>query len=266
MSHKSRHGKRHRHDRHRHGGKHPAKPGNAPGTVVEVVGASGNGHGHGHLDEGVLEVVLVSDTVGTLDAVRAAVSKIAVEGVELHVIHGAVGEVSRSDLQMAATGGRLVVGFNVGLGPHLDRDARELGVEVRLFEVIYRLTDELEALAQTLKPPEVEEKVLGGGDVIKLFKSSEGDIIAGCEIKKGRFAVGDRYRIVGAMGPLHEGKVESLHVGPDTVSEARAGSQAGLKIFGFTEVKVGDLVECFTRNEKGGRPRWRPRPGIFRAE
>ncbi|HSH69751.1 MAG TPA: hypothetical protein VK997_07520, partial [Deferrisomatales bacterium] len=174
MSSKHRHGKRHRH------GEFQENP------------ASGAPETRDTLEEGSqeqpvrLELVLVSDTVGTLDAVRTVVGGVAVPGVEIVVVHASVGAVSKSDLAQAATSSRLVLGFNVELNPLVEQETRGLGVEVRLYRVIYHLSRDVEEIAHSLLPVEVEEQVLGSARVIQLFKSGRHDVILGCQVERGR--------------------------------------------------------------------------------
>ena len=152
MSLKHRHGKRHRHGEHQ---EHSVA--GAPETRDTSVE-------QGFPEQPVrLELVVVSDTVGTLEAVRAVVGGVSVPGVEIGVVHAAVGGVSKSDLVQAATGSRLVLGFNVELNPHVEEEARGLGVEVRLYRVIYHLGRDVEEIAHSLPPVEVEEQMPSGG-------------------------------------------------------------------------------------------------------
>lgn len=213
-----------------------------------------------------LELVLVSDTVGTLDAVRAVVGGVSVPGVEIGVIHAAVGAVSKFDLVQAATGSRLVLGFNVELNPLVEEEARGQGVEVRLYLVIYHLGRDVEEIAHSLTPVEVDEQITGSARVIQLFKSGRHDVILGCQVEQGRFALGDRYRVLGVAGTLHEAVVEALHIDSDAVREARKGQQVGLKIHGFQETRVGDLVEAFQVHRPPHATRWSPRAGVRRVE
>ncbi|GAB4336626.1 MAG: hypothetical protein Kow0089_07130 [Desulfobulbaceae bacterium] len=212
-----------------------------------------------------LEIVLKCDTSGCVEAVKEGIAAIAVPGVEITVIGSGVGAVSKSDLFLAETGSRLVIGFNVGLAPHIERDAAEHNVEIRLYDVIYRLLEDLEMIAASLVPEEPGEKILGSAQVIALFKSSRKGIIIGCEILEGRLALGDSFRILGAMGPVYSGKIESLHIEKDAVRQAVKGQRAGIKIRDFNRVAVGDLVEASQPAGRGAgseKP-WTPRGAVF---
>ena len=168
-----------------------------------------------------LEIVLKCDSAGSEEAVRGSVSAIGKPGPDLKVIHSGVGSISKSDLLMALTGSRLVVGFNVDTMPKIVEMAQGQGIEIRLYDVIYRLTEDMRNIAETLIPmEEKEERILGKAKVVALFKSSRRGIILGCEILEGAFALEKNFRVISAMGPVYAGKVESLHVEEDAVKEA----------------------------------------------
>jgi translation initiation factor IF-2 len=254
MNHTHRHGKRHRRgERLEHG----ASPIRGEGTPTDTQPEDALPR---------LELVLVSDTVGTLDAVEGVVRAVAIPGVKVEVIHTAVGAVSKSDLAMAATGSRLVLGFNVELNPQVAEEARGHGVEVRLYTVIYHLGRDLEEIARSLVPREATEEVTCRAKVIKLFKSSRKDIILGCEVERGSIKRGDRYRVVTVAGTAHEGTADSIHIAADVVSEAHAGQQFGLKVSDFQEARVGDLVEVFRVHRPHHPSRWAPRAGVRRID
>jgi translation initiation factor IF-2 len=211
-----------------------------------------------------LEIVIKCDSVGSLEAVIPLVRDAADPQVKIDVIHSDVGLISKSDLQMALTGSRLVIGFNVDIMPQIEHISREKGIEVRIYNVIYQLANDLREIASRLIPQEEEEETTGEAKVIALFKSSRGGIILGCEVLKGVLTLGDNFRVISAMGPKYTGKIESLHIEKDAVKEAKKGQQAGLKISNFKDVKIGDIVECFEVKKQGTRGGWRPVGGVFR--
>lgn len=211
-----------------------------------------------------LEVVVKADTVGTLEAARRAIAEVQVEGVHLEVLHPGVGEVAKSDLLMALTGSRLVLGFGVDVMPRVEDFAKEQGVEVRLYDVIYELTHDLEEIARGLVPPAESEKILGQARVIARFKGSRKGVILGCEVQKGRLAVGRPFRVITAMGPVYAGTIESLHIEDHAVRQAQVGQQVGLKISDFRDAGVGDLVESYEPVSGQRPPRWGPTGGVTR--
>ncbi len=209
-----------------------------------------------------LEMVLKADSAGSQEAVVTTIIGGPVDGVEIRVIHADVGTIAKSDLLMAQTGSRLVVGFNVDVMPEIHPLSREQGVEVRLYKVIYRLSEDLHQIARSLAPMEVQEKLIGKARVIALFKSSRKDIILGCEVMEGRLALGDPFRIISAMGQVFTGHIESLHIEKDAVKKATVGQQVGIKVPGFNRGRVGDWVECFETVRARGPEPWRPRGGV----
>ena len=210
-----------------------------------------------------LEIVLKADSVGSVEAVVHAVSEIAVPGIEIGVIHSGVGAVTKSDLLLAETAGRLVVGFQVDVVPGMERVLKEHRVEIRRYEVIYRLTGDIQAIAESLVLPIPQEQVIGSAKVIALFKSSRKGIIIGCEVLDGFLALGGRFRIISAMGPVYSGIFESIHIGKITVQRATPGQQVGIKIRDFNKVKIGDLVESFRPSPPKARI-WEPVGQIVR--
>ncbi len=211
-----------------------------------------------------LQIVLKTDTMGSEEAIVSAIKALHVPGVELEVISTGIGEVSKSDLFLAETASRLVIGFNVGILPKVGELAKERQVEVRLYNVIYQLTNDLKKIALSLLPVEEKENITGRAKVIALFPGGRKSIILGCEVLEGRLGVGKKFRLISTPGTVYTGEVESLHIGEDAVREAKRGQQAGLKISGFTRARIGDTVECFeTVRPKGPKP-WQPRGGVRR--
>ncbi len=198
-----------------------------------------------HEGKAKLEIVLKCDTDGSLEAVSALLANLKAPEAEIKLIQSGVGNVSKQDLLMALTGSRLVIGFNVAVAPKLEQWVKEQGVEVRLYDVIYKLAEDLKAIIQTLAPVEAEEKVTGKCEVIATFKSKKGGVILGCSVVEGTVQVGKRFRVVTAMGPVHSARIESLQIEKQQVKEARAGQQVGVQVAGSTQGKVGDFIECY---------------------
>ncbi|HYA32220.1 MAG TPA: hypothetical protein VED67_05610 [Thermodesulfovibrionales bacterium] len=211
-----------------------------------------------------LEIVLKCDSAGSLEAVVTALQNVAVPGGDVTIIHSGIGVVGKSDMLLAETAGRLIVGFQVDVSRGLDRLLREHHVEVRLYDVIYTLTEEIRELAESLTPIVPQEQIVGSGKVIALFKSSRKGIIIGCEVLNGFLALGQHFRIISAMGPVYTGVIESLHRQEETIQKAVKGQQVGIKIKGFDKARIGDLVESF-RPQPGERSAaWRPTGKIIR--
>jgi translation initiation factor IF-2 len=211
-----------------------------------------------------LEVVLKCDSIGSVEALQSSIDGMQIGRAMVQTIHAGVGPISKFDVDMALTGSKLVLGFEVDAAPQVHHLALQTGVEIRLYNVIYQLTSDLESVLRTWNPPEPAEKITGKGRVSALFKSSRKGIIAGCEVLAGTLALGKRFRVISPMGVVYTGKIESLHIEKDAVQEARVGQEAGIKMADFDRVKVGDFVECFEISQPKAAGPWKPKPGIFR--
>jgi len=214
-------------------------------------------------EQNCLEIVLKCDTSGCAEAIISSLKSITYPEVRIDIISSGVGSINKSDIFMAETGSRLIIGFNVGLMPHVDDLASEHNVEIRLYEVIYRLIEDIESIAASFIPQEYSEQIIGTAKVVALFKSSRKGIILGCEVNKGKLALQKSFRIVGAMGPMYVGMIESLHIENDAVREATRGQQVGLKIRDFNKVHIGDLVESYQTTTKQNVKTWHPQGKIF---
>ncbi len=192
-----------------------------------------------------LEIVLKCDTMGSVEAVSAMISNLGISEAAIKLIYSGVGNISKQDLLMALTGSRLVIGFNVEVAPKLEQWVKEHGVEVRLYDVIYKLADGIRAIALSLSPVEAEEKVTGKCQVIATFKSKKGGMILGCEVVEGAVQVGKNFRVVTAMGPVHSARIESIQIEKQQIKEARVGQQVGVQVSGSALGKVGDFIECY---------------------
>lgn len=210
-----------------------------------------------------LELVLKCDTSGCAEAIISSIIALNIPDVELDIISSGVGAINKSDIFMAETGSRLIAGFNVGIMPHIDQMAAGNGIEIRLYDVVYRLLEDLESICRSLVPPEPAEEIIGSAKVIALFKSSRKGIILGCEVLTGRLVLGSAFRVLGAMGPMYAGRIESLHIEKDAVKEAKKGQQVGLKIRDFNRVKIGDLVESFHAYPPRQIKPWQPQGRVL---
>ena len=214
-----------------------------------------------------LEIVLKCESSGSLEAVKQAILDAAPEGVEIIVFHTGIGDVNKSDIFMAESGSRLIIGYDVDIIHNIEPLLSDHGIEVRLYDVIYRLSEDVRNIADSLVSGEdVQSKsITGKAKVIALFKSSRKGIILGCEVEEGHLlAHGDQFQVIAAMGPVYSGKIESLHIKNDAVQVARIGQQVGLKIKNFKQVSVGDIVESFRITSKKKKSSWHPQGILFK--
>jgi len=210
-----------------------------------------------------LEIVLKCDTSGCSEAIISSINSISHPAVKVNIISSGLGSINKSDIFMAETGSRLIIGFNVGYTPHVDKLASEHNVEIRLYDVIYRLIEDIESIVASLVPQKYSEQIIGSAKVIALFKSSRKGIILGCEVTAGKLTLQQPFRIVGAMGIRYTGIIESLHIEKDAVREATKGQQVGLKIRDFTRGRIGDFVESYQTTSIQSVKPWHPQGRIF---
>ena len=204
------------------------------------------------------------DVMGTAEAISASLAEINVSGVQIDLIQTGIGNVSKSDVLMARTGSKLVLGFNVDITPKLEQEVKEFGVEVRLYDTIYKLTEDVRKIAQSFIIKQTEEKIIGKARVIATFKASRKGMIIGCEVYEGSIEAGRDFRVITAMGPAYFGKITSLQIEKQSVKVGKPGQQVGIKLEGWNKAKIGDLVECYESLPQKGGGRWRPRSGIVR--
>jgi translation initiation factor IF-2 len=209
-----------------------------------------------------LEIILKCDTSGCSEAIISSILSINLPEVEIAIISSGVGAINKSDIFMAETGSGLIIGFNVGIMPNMERMAAEHNIEIRIYDVIYRLLEDVESIGKSLVPLEFAEEILGTAKVIALFKSSRKGIILGCEVLTGKLIRGKSFRVLGPMGPMYVGQIESLHIEKDVVREARKGQQVGLKIRDFKKGRIGDLVESFQAGAEHQVKPWQPQGKI----
>jgi translation initiation factor IF-2 len=209
--------------------------------------------------------VLKCDTAGSIEAVTAIVSKMAIPAVDISIIQTGVGDINNSDIMMAETGSRLIVGFQVTALQGIDKELDKHSVEVRLYDVIYKLAADIKSIAESIIPSLSQEEIIGTARIIALFKSSRKGIIIGCEILNGYLVEGKHFRIISAMGPVYAGTIESMHIEKSPVHKATQGQEAGIKIRNFNKVKIGDIVECYRPSPIRKSPRWQPKGEIIRV-
>jgi translation initiation factor IF-2 len=211
-----------------------------------------------------LEIVLKCDVAGSVEPVTSSIASLRVAETEISVIRSGVGNVTKSDVLMALTGSRLIIGFNVDITHKLQEFLMEQGVEVRLYDVIYKLVNDVKKIAVSLRPREPEERTLGRGKIIAVFRGKKTGVIAGCEIEEGVFERGKPFRVISAMGPVYSGRIESLQVERLNVRTGKAGQNVGILITDWEKARVGDLIETFEPLPHKGPSPWKPTPGIFR--
>ena len=201
----------------------------------------------GKINEGLKEinVVLKTDTNGSLEAVKSSLEKIDVEGVKINVIRGAVGGITESDIVLASASNALIIGFNVrGNNKVLDM-AKQYSIEIRLYDIIYKLVEDMEKAMKGMLEPIYEEKVTGTAEIRQLFKFSKVGMIAGCHVTSGTIKNNDKARVIRDGIVIYNGSIKSLQHEKDQVKEMSKDHDCGLTLDNFQDYKEGDIIEVY---------------------
>ena len=192
-----------------------------------------------------INVVLKCDVRGSEEAVKNALEKINVEGVKIKVIRSGIGTITESDIVLANASNAIVIGFNV-IPSAITKDvAKQYEVEIRLYQIIYKLVEEMEAAKKGLLDPEFEEKVTGNAEVRKLFKFSKVGTIAGVMVTSGIIKNKSKVRIIRDGVIIYDGIISSLQREKDTVKEVKSGFECGITIENFNDIKEKDVFETY---------------------
>ena len=192
-----------------------------------------------------INVVLKCDVRGSEEAVKNALEKINVEGVKIKVIRSGIGTITESDIVLANASNAIVIGFNV-IPSAITKDvAKQYEVEIRLYQIIYKLVEEMEAAMKGMLDPEFEEKVTGNAEVRKLFKFSKVGTIAGVMVTSGIIKNKSKVRIIRDGVIIYDGIISSLQREKDTVKEVKSGFECGITIENFNDIKEKDVFETY---------------------
>jgi translation initiation factor IF-2 len=192
-----------------------------------------------------LRVILKADVQGSLGAIRHALEQVQTEEVRINVLHEGTGDITDNDILLASASNAIAVGFNTKVDPQARRTAEAEGVDVRLYDIIYQLTDEMGAALRGLLEPEEVEVVEGRAEVRQIFRAGR-NVIAGCYVTDGRIVrTGARVYRGGKL--LATDRIESLRRFRDDVREVAAGYECGIGLASFNEPEEGDIIECFSQ-------------------
>ena len=201
----------------------------------------------GRIKEGEKEinVVLKADVNGSLEAVKNALEKINVEGVSVKVIRGGVGAITESDVVLASASNALIIGFNVRANNSTSDIAKEYGIDIKTYDIIYKVVEDMENAMKGMLDPEFEEKVIGTLEIRQIFKFSKVGLIAGCHVTSGLIKVGAKARIIRDDIVVYNGSVKTLQHEKDQVKEMKKDMDCGLTLENCQDYKEGDIIEVY---------------------
>ena len=203
----------------------------------------------GEVKAGVIPVLIKTDVQGSAEAISDALNKLSTEEVQVRVIASGVGGITASDIQLAAASKAFVIGFNVRADAAARDAVKETGVEVRYYSIIYEAIDDVKQKMSGLLAPEIKEQIVGVAQVREVFRSSKFGVVAGCLVTEGAVKRNNPIRVLRDNVVIFEGALESLRRFKDDVGEVRAGTECGIGVKNYQDVRVNDQIECYSRVE-----------------
>jgi len=197
-----------------------------------------------------LRVIIKSDVAGTSEAINNSLKKIGNEEVDVDIVNSGVGGISESDVNLAITTGARIIGFNVRSDNKAKKILEEQGLEVAYYSVIYDLIEDTKRLLSGLLEPIYSEKILGLAEVKEVFKSPEFGLVAGCLVTEGLVRREKHVRVLRDNVVIHEGELDSLRRFKDDVKEVQNGTECGIGIKNYLDIKPGDIIENFEQKEE----------------
>ncbi len=192
-----------------------------------------------------INVVLKADVKGSEEAVKNSLLKLDVEGIRVNVIRSSIGAITESDVVLAAASKAIIIGFNIRPNNKIVEYAKEKGVDIRLYNIIYKVVEEMEAAMKGKLEPIFEEKVLGQAEVRKLFKFSKVGTIAGSYITSGIIKRDAKARVIRDGVVIYDGNINSIAREKDQVKEVKQGIECGITIENYNDIKEGDIIEAY---------------------
>jgi translation initiation factor IF-2 len=196
-----------------------------------------------------LRLVIKADVQGSLEPIVSSLKDLSAGDIHVNILHAATGNISGDDVMLASASEAIIIGFGVGVDPAVRRTAEGEGVDIRIYDIIYRLTEDIEKALKGMLEPEKRKVDLGRAEVRAVFRIPKLGNIAGCYVVKGEARRNASARLVRGGQIVHEGPLSSLRHVKDDVREVREGFECGIGLRGFDEFKVGDVLEIYIEEE-----------------
>ncbi|WP_180898052.1 translation initiation factor IF-2 [Martelella soudanensis] len=198
-------------------------------------------------DTGLKEFPLLikGDVQGSVEAIAAALEKLGTDEVRARIVHAGAGGITESDISLAEASNAAIIGFNVRANAQARRLSEQEGIEIRYYNIIYDLVDDVKAAMSGLLSPERRETFLGNAEILEVFNISKIGKVAGCRVTEGRMERGAGVRLVRDNVVIHEGKLKTLKRFKDEVSEVPVGQECGMAFENYEDIRAGDIIEAF---------------------
>jgi len=196
-----------------------------------------------------IQLIVKADVQGSAEALRDALSKLGTDEVAVKVIASGVGGITESDVTLALASRARIIGFNVRADSAARAALKDSGVEVNYYSIIYEAIDDVKQAVSGMLKPEVKEQIVGLAEVREVFRSSKFGTVAGCLVVEGYIKRGNPVRVLRDNVVIHQGELDSLRRFKDDVNEVRAGTECGIGVRNYNDIRAGDQIECFARVE-----------------
>ena len=196
-----------------------------------------------------LNLIIKCDVQGSIEAIKGLLNKIEIEGTKINVIGARVGGITDNDISLAVASNAIVIGFNIRPSSNITDLAKENGIEIRLYNIIYKLQEDIEKAVKGMLDPVFEEKISGQAEVRETFKVSKVGTIAGSYVTSGSIVRNSGVRLIRDSIVVYTGRLGGLRRFKDDVKEVKAGYECGITIENYNDIKVGDIIECFVMEE-----------------
>jgi translation initiation factor IF-2 len=190
-------------------------------------------------------LVIKGDVQGSVEAIIGALDKLGTEEVAARVIHAGVGGITESDVTLAEASGAAIIGFNVRAHKEAREAAERTGIEIRYYNIIYDLVDDVKKAMSGLLAPTMRETTLGTAEILEIFTVSKVGKVAGCRVTDGTVERGAHVRLIRDNVVIHEGKLSQLKRFKDDAREVLAGQECGMAFESFQDMRQGDVIECY---------------------
>jgi translation initiation factor IF-2 len=193
----------------------------------------------------LLPLVMKTDVQGSSEAIQGALAKLGTDEVGAQILQSGVGGITESDVILAHASGAAVIGFNVRANNQARDRAKRDGVEIRYYNIIYNLVDDVKAALSGMLTPETREKFLGNAEILEVFNISKVGKVAGCKVTEGLMRRGGKVRLIRDNVVIHEGELSTLKRFKDEVKEVQVGQECGMAFTNYQDMQKGDVIECF---------------------
>ncbi|MFA5039997.1 MAG: translation initiation factor IF-2, partial [Candidatus Omnitrophota bacterium] len=196
-----------------------------------------------------INVIVKADVLGSLEVIAESLEKIESQEVKVKIVSKGLGNITDSDINMALTSNALIIGFNVKATPLAADMAREKNVEIKYFNVIYHLLDDIKARMSLLLSPEVVRKDLGKAEVLAIFKTEAKNMVVGAKVREGIIAATSKIEVVRKGEVITRGTIKELQAGKQKVTEVASGQECGINFIGKPEIKINDILVAYSEEE-----------------